>query len=160
VHRKRQEADIGTTPSRMLERGALVAAGRAPGTSTELIARCVGTPADHRHSAGDRRRVPALLAIEPEPRCGAVQITEGRGGASGLHATGLDARRAHRVQPLGVVGGAKRPTQLRRLHNRTPTALSVCRLVGPLLLPSIDPRGVSTIGSEQVCLPDLLLPRT
>jgi hypothetical protein len=68
----------------MLERGALVAAGRARGPSTGLIARCVGTPADQR-----MRSAPSA-GTEPEPRCGAVRVTEGRGGACGLHADGED----------------------------------------------------------------------
>jgi hypothetical protein len=85
VRGKRQEADIGAAPTWMLERSAPVAAGRAPGASPELVARDVGSPADDRHHAGDRRRVSALLAIQPEPGRGAVQVAERRSGASGLH---------------------------------------------------------------------------
>jgi hypothetical protein len=37
------------------------------------------------NGAGDRRRVGALLAVETQPRRGAVQIAERGGGTSGLH---------------------------------------------------------------------------
>jgi hypothetical protein len=85
VRRKRQEADVGATPAGALERGTLVAAGGAPSASSKLVARGVGSPADDGHGAGDRRRVPALHAVEPQPRCGAVQVAERRGGAQGFH---------------------------------------------------------------------------
>jgi hypothetical protein len=38
VRGKRQEADIGTTPTGMLKRSALVAASGAPSASSELVA--------------------------------------------------------------------------------------------------------------------------
>jgi hypothetical protein len=88
--RKRQKADISTTPTGMLEYSALVAAGCAPGASSELVARDVRSPADDRHGAGDRRRVRTLLAVEPEPGRGA-----GRRASwwyAGTSWAGLDAR--------------------------------------------------------------------
>jgi hypothetical protein len=82
---KRQEADVSTAPTRMLKRSTLVSAGRAPRASSQLIARGVRSPPDDGHGAGDRRGVSALLAIQPEPGRGAMQVAEGRGGARGLH---------------------------------------------------------------------------
>ena len=51
-------------------------------TLSELIARGVWSPPDDRHGTGDRRRVPALLAIEPGPgvaRCRSSRVVVARG---------------------------------------------------------------------------------
>ena len=76
---------MSTAPTGMLQRRALMAAGGAPSPSSELIAQGVWSPPDDRYGTGDRRRVPAPLAIEPEPGRGAVQIAENRGGTRRLH---------------------------------------------------------------------------
>ena len=47
--------------------------------------RRVGSPADDGHGAGNWRRVPAPIAVKPEPGRGAVKVTEGRGGTRRLH---------------------------------------------------------------------------
>ena len=83
VHRKWHEADIRAGPAGMLKRSTPVSAGCAPCKLAKLIARRIGSPPDDRQGAGDRRRVPAPLAIEPEPRRGAVQVAERRGSARG-----------------------------------------------------------------------------
>ena len=85
VRGKRQKTYIGAAPARMLKRSALMSAGHAPSASPKLIARGVGSPPDDGHGAGDWRRVSALLAIEPQPRCGVLQVTKRGGGTRGLH---------------------------------------------------------------------------
>ena len=60
-------------------------------------------PADDGDRAGQRRVVLATLAAQPEPRRRAVQVAERGGRARGFHGRRLEARRAHQVQPLGLV---------------------------------------------------------
>ena len=82
VRRKRQKANIGTPSPWMLKHSALVAAGRTASASPKLITRGIRTPPNDEHRAGDRRRVSALLAIEPQWRLtndmldGAIRIPQ------------------------------------------------------------------------------------
>jgi len=57
--------------------------------------------------ARQRRVVLTLLAMKPQPGRCAVQVAEGGAGAD-LHGPALDACRARRVQPLGLVATAGR----------------------------------------------------
>ena len=82
VRGKRQEADVGTAPTRVLDGRPFVAAGRAPRTSPELVARRVGSPTDDGNGAGDRRRVRHLSQQSESQgvaRCRSPRVVVARG---------------------------------------------------------------------------------
>ena len=72
------------------------------------VARRVSALADDGHGAGERRFVLTLLAVEPKPRRRPVQVAERRSRSGlALHGAAFDVRRAHQVQPLGLVADAE-----------------------------------------------------
>jgi hypothetical protein len=82
----------------MLDSRALVAAGGAPCTLPQLVARYVSAPANDRHGAGNRSMMRTLLAIDPHPRRGTVQVAECCAGAQnhGRHWMPADAAQSSR----------------------------------------------------------------
>ena len=78
MYRERQKADIGAAPARMLNGCALVAAGCAPRPLPQHIARRVAAPADDGDRARQRCVMLAVLAVQPQPRRGAVQVDDTR----------------------------------------------------------------------------------
>jgi hypothetical protein len=69
---KRQEADVITAPTGVLDRRTLLAARAAAGALPEPVARHVCAPADDGDGASQRRVVLAPFAPEPYPRRGAL----------------------------------------------------------------------------------------
>jgi hypothetical protein len=69
----------------MLNGRSFVAARAAARALPQLVARCLGAPADHRHGARQRCVVLAPLAIQPEPRRRPAQVAERCRGTSRLH---------------------------------------------------------------------------
>ncbi len=78
---ERQEAYVGAAPSGVLDGRALVVAAGAACALPQDIARRVAAPADDGDRARQRRVVLAPLAVEPQPRRRAVQVS----GRNGCH---------------------------------------------------------------------------
>jgi hypothetical protein len=93
VARKRLEPHIDAGPARVLKRGALPAAARAPRGLPEPVARGVGSPPDNQRRERHRCAVSAVdrRAVNPEPRTAAAESGEGGGGcaAMGWHPANL-----------------------------------------------------------------------
>jgi hypothetical protein len=87
LDREWQNADVGASPSRVLDGRALVAAARAPRALPQHVTRCAGAPPDDGDRARQRRVVLALLAIQPKPGRSSVQVAERGAGAGRLHGT-------------------------------------------------------------------------